>query len=69
MEFGLHEMLPIYSGGLGVLAGDHMKQASDLGLSMVGMGLMYAEGFFSQRITEDGWQEAVNNPLNFDTCQ
>ena len=66
MEFGLHEILPIYSGGLGVLAGDHLKQASDLGLPLVGVGLMYAEGYFSQRITEDGWQEAVNNPLNFD---
>jgi starch phosphorylase len=59
-------MLPIYSGGLGVLAGDHLKEASDLGLPLVGLGLMYAEGYFSQRISEDGWQEAVNNPLNFD---
>ena len=66
MEFGLHETLPIYSGGLGVLAGDHMKQASDLGLPLVGMGLMYAEGYFSQRISEDGWQDASNNLLNFD---
>ncbi len=66
MEFGLHEILPIYSGGLGVLAGDHLKEASDLGLPLVGIGLMYAEGYFSQRISEDGWQEAVNNPLNFD---
>jgi glycogen phosphorylase len=66
MEFGLHEILPIYSGGLGVLAGDHMKQASDLGLPIVGVGLMYAEGYFSQRISEDGWQDATNNPLNFD---
>jgi starch phosphorylase len=66
MEFGLHETLPIYSGGLGVLAGDHLKQASDLGLSLVGVGLMYAEGYFTQRISEDGWQDAVNNPLNFE---
>jgi starch phosphorylase len=66
MEFGLHESLPIYSGGLGVLAGDHLKEASDLGLPLVGMGLMYAEGFFNQRISEDGWQEAINNPINFD---
>lgn len=65
MEFGLHETLPIYSGGLGVLAGDHLKEASDLGLPLVGVGLMYAEGYFSQRISEDGWQEALNNPLNF----
>ncbi len=66
MEFGLHETLPIYSGGLGVLAGDHLKEASDLGLPLVGVSLMYGEGFFSQRISEDGWQEALNNPLAFD---
>jgi starch phosphorylase len=66
MEFGLHETLPIYSGGLGVLAGDHLKEASDLGLSLVGVGLMYAEGYFTQRISEDGWQDSINNPLNFD---
>ncbi|MGE5379024.1 MAG: alpha-glucan family phosphorylase [Bacteroidota bacterium] len=65
MEFGLHETLPIYSGGLGVLAGDHMKEASDLGLPIRGVGFMYAEGYFSQRITEDGWQEALNNMLDF----
>jgi starch phosphorylase len=66
MEYGLHEILPIYSGGLGVLAGDHLKQASDLGLPLVGVGLMYAEGFFTQRISEDGWQDSINNPINFD---
>jgi starch phosphorylase len=65
MEYGLHETLPIYSGGLGVLAGDHLKEASDMGLPLVAVGLMYAEGFFSQRISEDGWQDALNNPLNF----
>ncbi|RPJ21893.1 MAG: alpha-glucan family phosphorylase [Chloroflexi bacterium] len=65
MEFGLHETLPIYSGGLGVLAGDHLKEASDLGLPLTGVGFMYAEGYFSQRITEDGWQEALNNMLDF----
>src|SRR5512139_3169913 len=65
MEFGLHETLPIYSGGLGVLAGDHLKEASDLGLPLRGIGFMYAEGYFSQRITEDGWQEALNNELDF----
>lgn len=57
MEFGLHECLPIYAGGLGVLAGDHLKEASDLGLPMVGVGLLYINGYFSQRLTEDGWQE------------
>jgi glycogen phosphorylase len=66
MEFGLHETLPIYSGGLGVLAGDFLKESSDLGLPLVGVGLMYAEGYFSQRISEDGWQDSVNNLLNFD---
>ncbi|HEY6072056.1 MAG TPA: alpha-glucan family phosphorylase, partial [Anaerolineales bacterium] len=66
MEFGLHETLPIYSGGLGVLAGDHLKESSDLGLPLAGVGIMYGQGYFTQRITEDGWQEAVNNPMNFD---
>ncbi len=66
MEFGLHETLPIYSGGLGVLAGDHLKEASDLGLPLMGIGLLYAEGYFSQRISETGWQDALNNPLDFD---
>jgi starch phosphorylase len=65
MEYGLHETLPIYSGGLGILAGDHLKEASDLGLPLVGIGLMYGEGYFSQRITEDGWQESFNRLLNF----
>ncbi|MCB0118007.1 MAG: alpha-glucan family phosphorylase [Anaerolineales bacterium] len=66
MEYGLHETLPIYSGGLGVLSGDHLKEASDLGLPFVAVGFMYAQGYFSQRISEDGWQEAVNNPLTFE---
>lgn len=65
MEFGLHETLPIYSGGLGVLAGDHLKEASDLGLPLIGIGFMYAQGYFTQRISEDGWQEALNHPLSF----
>ena len=65
MEFGLHETLPIYSGGLGVLAGDHLKEASDLGLPLTGVGFMYAQGYFSQRLSEDGWQEALNNMLDF----
>jgi len=66
MEFGVHETLPIYSGGLGVLAGDYLKESSDLGLPIMGVGLMYAEGYFSQRISEDGWQESDNNMLNFE---
>ena len=65
MEFGLHETLPIYSGGLGVLAGDHLKESSDLGLPLTGVGFMYAQGYFSQRISEDGWQDALNNMLDF----
>jgi starch phosphorylase len=56
MEFGLHECLPIYSGGLGVLAGDHMKSASDLGLPLVGVGFMYHQGYFQQFLSNDGWQ-------------
>ncbi len=66
MEYGLHEILPIYSGGLGVLSGDHLKEASDMGLPLVGVGFLYMEGYFSQRISEDGWQEALNNPLRFE---
>jgi len=56
MEFGVHESLPIYSGGLGVLAGDHLKSASDLGVPLIGVGLMYRQGYFQQRLTPDGWQ-------------
>lgn len=55
-EFGLTEALPIYSGGLGVLAGDHLKAASDLGLPLVGVGLLYAHGYFRQSLSPDGWQ-------------
>ncbi len=55
-EFGLHESLPLYSGGLGVLAGDYLKSASDLGLPMVGVGLFYANGYFRQRLDATGWQ-------------
>ena len=57
-EFGIHESLPIYSGGLGVLAGDHLKSASDLGLPLVGVGLFYRESYFRQRIDRDGRQQA-----------
>ncbi|MEO7190942.1 MAG: alpha-glucan family phosphorylase [Vicinamibacterales bacterium] len=55
-EFGLHESLPIYSGGLGILAGDHIKSASDLGIPLVGVGLFYAQGYFRQRLDRQGWQ-------------
>ncbi|HEY2909870.1 MAG TPA: alpha-glucan family phosphorylase, partial [Gemmataceae bacterium] len=56
-EFGMHESVPIYSGGLGVLAGDHLKSASDLGLPLVGVSLMYREGYFRQYLNVDGWQQ------------
>jgi glycogen phosphorylase len=64
-EFGLHESLPIYSGGLGVLAGDHVKEASDLGLPFVAVGFIYPQGYFRQRLDHSGWQEAIYNKLNF----
>lgn len=56
-EFGLHESLPIYSGGLGILAGDHLKSASDLGIPLIGIGLLYHQGYFIQRLNNEGWQE------------
>jgi starch phosphorylase len=56
-EFGIHESIPIYSGGLGVLAGDHLKAASDVGVPLVGVGLMYREGYFRQYLNIDGWQQ------------
>ncbi len=56
MEFGVAEVLPIYSGGLGILAGDHLKAASDLGLPLIGVGLNYRSGYFRQSLTADGWQ-------------
>ncbi|HEY0752632.1 MAG TPA: alpha-glucan family phosphorylase [Ktedonobacteraceae bacterium] len=64
-EFGLHEALPIYSGGLGILSGDHCKEASDLGLPFVGMGFLYPQGYFRQRITREGVQEAFYDKLHF----
>ncbi|MDC0835057.1 Glycogen phosphorylase [Geitlerinema sp. FC II] len=62
-EFGLCRALPIYSGGLGVLAGDHLKSASDLGLPLVGVGLLYQEGYFAQYLNADGWQQE-RYPIN-----
>ena len=56
-EFGLHNSIPIYSGGLGILAGDHCKAASDLGVPLVGVGLLYSKGYFDQKLNLDGWQE------------
>jgi starch phosphorylase len=66
MEFALHRSIPIYAGGLGVLAGDYCKEASDLGLPVVCVGFMYPQGYFSQRISEEGWQEEIYRQLNFD---
>ena len=56
-EFGIHESVPIYSGGLGMLAGDHLKSASDLGIPLVAVGLMYQKGYFRQYLNTDGWQQ------------
>ena len=56
-EFGIHESLPVYSGGLGILAGDTLKSASDLGIPLVGVGLLYAQGYFNQRLDASGWQQ------------
>src|SRR4051794_27896149 len=56
-EFGIHESLPIYSGGLGVLAGDHLKSSSELALPLIGVGLMYRNGYFQQYLSGEGWQQ------------
>jgi starch phosphorylase len=56
-EFGIHESLPVYSGGLGVLSGDHIKSASDLAIPLVGIGLFYGQGYFRQRLDRNGWQQ------------
>jgi len=64
-EFGVSESLPIYSGGLGVLAGDHLKAASDLGLPLVGVGLLYSRGYFRQRLNPDAWQQEVYSQYDF----
>src|SRR5204862_271341 len=63
-EFALHRSLPIYSGGLGVLAGDHCKEASDLGVPLVGIGLYYHGGYFDQLIGLDGWQRESDDPID-----
>ena len=63
-EFGVHHSLPLYSGGLGILAGDHLKSASDLGLPLVAVGLLYHHGYFRQRLRRDGWQEEAYSQIN-----
>jgi starch phosphorylase len=64
-EFGLHESLPVYSGGLGVLAGDHLKSASEIGLPLVAMGLLYRNGYFQQYLSADGWQQEAYPEMDF----
>ena len=65
-EFAIHNSLPLYAGGLGILAGDICKESSDLGLPLIGVGLMYPQGYFHQRISADGWQEEIYTQLDFD---
>ena len=65
MEFAIHNSLPIYAGGLGILAGDICKEASDLGLPLVGVGFMYPQGYFQQHISAEGWQEEIYRQLDF----
>jgi starch phosphorylase len=64
-EFALHQSLPIYAGGLGVLAGDHCKEASDLGVPLIGVGFMYPQGYFHQHVSAEGWQEESYERLNW----
>jgi len=64
-EFALHQSLPIYAGGLGVLAGDHCKEASDLGVPLIGVGFMYPQGYFHQGLSPDGWQQEIYERLNW----
>src|SRR5881275_2379967 len=64
-EFGFHESIPNYSGGLGILSGDHCKSASDLDLNFVAIGLLYRHGYFRQEIDKEGWQHAVSLNQNF----
>jgi starch phosphorylase len=64
-EFGLHESLPIYSGGLGILAGDHLKSASELGMPLTAIGLLYRNGYFQQYLSADGWQQEAYPELDF----
>ena len=65
MEFGIHESLGVYSGGLGVLSGDHCKAASDLGVPLVGVGLLYRSGYFRQTVDADGFQQHIYPDYDF----
>src|SRR5689334_3774871 len=64
-EFALHQSLPIYAGGLGVLAGDHCKEASDLGVPLIGVGFMYPQGYFHQSVSPEGWQQESYEKLSW----
>ena len=64
-EFALHQSLPIYAGGLGVLAGDHCKEAGDLGVPLIGVGFMYPQGYFHQHLSAEGWQEESYEKINW----
>jgi starch phosphorylase len=64
-EFGMHESLPIYSGGLGILSGDHIKESSDMALPFIAVGFIYPQGYFRQRLDHSGWQFAEYNKLDF----
>jgi starch phosphorylase len=64
-EFALHQSLPIYAGGLGVLAGDHCKEASDLGVPLIGVGFMYPQGYFHQNVSPEGWQMEAYERLSW----
>ena len=67
-EFALHQSLPIYAGGLGVLAGDHCKEAGDLGIPLIGVGFMYPQGYFHQSVSPEGWQQESYERLNWDNA-
>jgi len=68
LEYGLHRSLPFYAGGLGFLAGDHLKECSDLGLPLVAVGFMYPDGYFRQKIRVDGWQDSADETLDRDAA-
>jgi len=67
-EFAVHQSLPIYAGGLGVLAGDHCKEASDLGIPLIGVGFMYPQGYFRQRVSSEGWQQEQYERIDWDNA-
>jgi starch phosphorylase len=67
-EFALHQSVPIYAGGLGVLAGDHCKEASDLGIPLIGVGFMYPQGYFHQSVSPEGWQQEIYEKLSWENA-